>query len=59
MQERPGEMRKESAPRVASGPQQEEGGRVQGGPMSMARSVGMPNPVKGLQLSLYPIVKEH
>lgn len=59
MKERPGDARKETTQQTASGPKHEERGRVQGQHVSATRSVSMPNPLKGLQLSLYPIIKEH
>jgi gamma-glutamyltranspeptidase len=59
MQGRPGETRRGTAPRTASSPRLEEQGRAHGEPVNGAKSAGMPNLVKGLQLSLYPIIKEH
>lgn len=59
MKGKPGDTRKEITSHVASTSKHQESKGAQGGSASVAKSVNMPNPLKGLQLSLYPIIKEH
>lgn len=57
MKERPGDTRKEDAVRGSYNVKREEATRER--IANVTKSANMPNPVKGLQLSLYPIIKEH
>ena len=59
MKERSGDTRKEGSVQVSSSIRHEEKIVTQGRTASVAKSASMPNPVKGLRLSLYPIIKEH
>jgi hypothetical protein len=60
MKESRGETRKEGADRIMSDVRHKENPVIaQDRTPSASKPNGMPNPVKGLPLSLYPIVKEH
>lgn len=59
MKERPADMERERGPQVAANAKRRERRPMQNGPVSVTKSESVPNPLKGLQLSLYPIVKEH
>jgi hypothetical protein len=59
MKESRGETRKEGAAEIVSDTRHKERPVTQDPPTSTARPNSMPNPVKGLRLSLYPIIKEH
>ena len=59
MKESRGETRKEGADEVISDGRHKESPITQDRTASAPKPNGMPNPVKGLRLSLYPIIKEH
>jgi hypothetical protein len=59
MKESRGETRKEDAAEVISDTRHKEKPVTQDRTASAPKPNGMPNPLKGLQLSLYPIIKEH
>jgi|GEM_PF-7052282 len=54
-----GDTKRESIPAIGSNTKRDERKIAQDRTASVGRFTAMPNPVKGLRLSLYPMVKEH
>jgi hypothetical protein len=59
MKERSGDTSKEGVTQVNLNAKHEDKIATQGKMARAAKSASMPNPVRGLRLSLYPIIKEH